>query len=86
MTFYKLTLKRSVEKDLRKIGKQHLQSLVEAMQSLSEEPLPPQSRKLVGSNQSYRLRVGDYRIVYLVNEVEEEIEVQKVRHRKDVYR
>jgi len=43
-------------------------------------------RKLVGSDRTYRLRVGDYRVIYTVSVVEVVIEVVRVRHRKEVYR
>lgn len=86
MGSYKLTLKKSVEKDIRKIGREHIPRIVAGIESLAENPFPPNSRKLVGATHSHRLRVGEYRVVYLVDESSKAIEVQRVRHRKDVYR
>jgi mRNA interferase RelE/StbE len=53
---------------------------------LSNEPFPHGVKKLVGSEFSYRIRIGDYRVVYEVFESRLIIEIIRVRHRKDVYR
>jgi len=86
MASYKISFKKSAEKDLRKIDKNEISRIVSAIEVLENMPVPPSSRKLVGSNLSYRLRVGDYRVVYLLRDEIREIEIQKIRHRKDVYR
>ena len=56
------------------------------MGELAKDPLPHGSHKLAGSERTYRLRVGDYRVVYEVFSDSRIVEVQRVRHRKDVYR
>ena len=86
MDSYRVTFKRSVEKELRRIDKSEVKRILNSVQDLSENPFPPSSRKLVGSDHTHRLRVGDYRVVYFVLEDENEIQVQRIRHRKDVYR
>ena len=85
MESYKVSLKRSVEKDLRKIDKRYVSKIVQSIEELAGDPFPVGSRKLVGSNRSYRVRVGDYRVIYLVDTEAREIEIQRVRHRKEVY-
>lgn len=86
MASYKVELKKSVEKDLRKIDSKFIPKIISAIQNLAEEPRPAASRPLVGSQRTYRVRVGDYRIVYLIDDDAALIEVQRVRHRKDVYK
>jgi len=86
MASYRLLFKSSVEKDLRKIDKSQVPRIVSAIQSLSTNPRPTNSKKLVGSEGTFRLRIGDYRIVYIIWDHLREIEVQMVRHRKEVYR
>jgi mRNA interferase RelE/StbE len=86
MGSYKVALKRSVEKDIRRIDKGQVPDIVSAIEALSENPLPSNSRKLVGSEHTYRLRVGDYRVIYFLFHETLEIEIQRVGHRKDVYR
>jgi mRNA interferase RelE/StbE len=53
---------------------------------LAENPFPPGCRKLQGSRDAYRIRVGDYRVVYEVATGRLLVEIVRVRHRKDVYR
>ena len=86
MASYRLSLKKSVEKDIRKIDRTQIPAILAAIESLVEDPFPPQSRKLVGSDHTYRLRVGDYRVIYFVFADRHEIEVQLVAHRKNAYR
>ena len=68
MGSYKISLKRSVNKDLRKIEKSEISKIVSAVESLGEMPFPANSRKLVGSRMTYRLRAGDYWVIYMVDE------------------
>ncbi len=85
MASFKVFLKSSVEKDLKRIDGSTVPRILSAIEELSDNPCPSSSKKLVGAEQTYRLRVGDYRVVYIVNRLSKEIEVQRVRHRKDVY-
>ena len=86
MASYRITFKNSVEKDLRRVDKAQLRKVLAVIQELSSNPFPTNSRKLVGSEKTYRVRIGDYRAVYFVNTSELVIEVQKIAHRKDIYR
>lgn len=60
--------------------------LLDRIDRLSANPTPPQSTKLQGAERLYRLRVGDYRIVYEVDREAEQITVHYARLRRDVYR
>lgn len=86
MASFRVTLKTSVEKDLKRIDRSQVSRILRAVEELQTNPFPLSSKKLVGSEQTYRLRVGDYRIVYIVNRATHVIEVHRVRHRKEVYR
>ena len=78
---------KSVEKDFNKISKEKHEYLLNAIESLSLNPFPiSQYKKLKGTMNSYRLRVGDYRILYEVEDVIKIITVYRVRHRKEVYK
>ena len=57
-----------------------------AVEKLAKEPRPQGVRKLVGSDFTYRLRVGNYRIVYDVLDKKLIVEIIRVRHRKDAYK
>lgn len=86
MTSYSLSYKPSVEKDLQTILRTIAARIVARLDRLPSDPFPPQSAKLQGAERLYRLRVGDYRIVYEVDTDAMQIIVQYVRHRREVYR
>ena len=86
MECYKIEWRPSTKKDLKAISKAEVQRIINAVQSLSDQPRPPGSTKLSGSDLTYRIRVGNYRVVYEIHDEIILIEVVKVGHRKDVYR
>ena len=85
MGSYKVVLRKSVSRDLDGISKKDRRRIVKAIGGLSEEPRPPQSKKLSGE-EKYRLRCGVYRIVYEIQDRRLVVCVVRVRHRRDVYR
>ena len=86
MGLFKIDLKGSVEHNLRRLDKQFIPKLVEVIGTLSVNPFPVQSKKMRGSEASYRLKVGDYRMIYQVDNESKIVTVYHVRHRKDIYR
>jgi len=86
MASYQVNWRRSTKKDLRRISPLEVAKIVETVQTLSVEPRPLGCKKMVGSECAYRLRVGDYRIIYEVYDDTIIIEVIKIGHRRDVYR
>ena len=85
MAEYKIYFKESVEKDFRIIPKKDLQKILLRIEALAKDPRPPGHEKLTGQER-YRVRQGQYRIIYSVHDKEITICVVKVGHRKDVYR
>ncbi len=86
MASYKLVVKPSVEKDLRSLPKPLVARALEQIEQLKGNPFPRQSIKLAGAEQLYRLRIGDYRIIYGVEVAARVITIHYVRHRRDGYR
>jgi mRNA interferase RelE/StbE len=84
--FYQLEWKRSATKDLRRIATSEVPRIVEAAEALTTNPFPPGCVKLTGSERSYRIRVGEYRILYEVFSHRLVIEVIRLGHRQDVYK
>jgi len=80
----KLTIKRSVLKDLRSLPKDVRGRAALSILELSTSPSPQGVEKLKGYERLYRIRVGDYRIVYEI--IGEDVIIVAVSHRKDVYR
>ena len=80
----KLAIKRSVLKDLRSLPKDVRGRAALSILELSTSPSPQGVEKLKGYERLYRIRVGDYRIVYEI--AGEDVTIVAVSHRKDVYR
>lgn len=85
MAASKVYFKKSVEKDFKKIPKKDLQKIILKIGDLADNPRPKGCEKLTGQER-YRLRQGQYRIVYSVQDQELTVWVVKVGHRKDIYR
>lgn len=83
---FRVEWKKSTKKDLRRLPPATVDRVIEAVEALAENPFPHGAEKLSGSEHSYRIRLGDYRVVYEVVAEQKLVEVQRVRHRKDVYR
>jgi mRNA interferase RelE/StbE len=83
---FRIEWKKSTRKDLRKLPAITGERIVQAVEGLAANPFPHGVEKLSGSQYAYRIRLGDYRIVYEVVMDLKLIEIQRVRHRKDVYR
>jgi mRNA interferase RelE/StbE len=86
MGSYNLTFKPSVEKDLEGIPRSTVMRILKRIEGLALDPFPPNSVKLSGSERLYRIRVGDYRVVYEVEARARLVVIHYVRHRRDVYR
>lgn len=82
---YSLRIKRTAEKELKALPKKDLSRIVEKIQSLAENPHPPGHQKMSGRFQ-YRIRQGDYRILYTIDDGERLVEIIKIGHRREVYR
>lgn len=85
MASYRVLLKRSATKELEALPLKDRRRVVRAIQGLAAEPRPPGSEKLSGQ-EKFRLRQGDYRILYSVDDPGTEVTVVKIGHRRDVYR
>lgn len=86
MASFRVEFARSATKDLRGIDRQSIPRILAAIEELTDNPLPIGCKKLVGSEHTYRIRVGDYRIVYDFQDTTLVVFVVRVRHRRDVYR
>lgn len=82
---YRIVFRRSVVQDLRPIPNRDLRKILATLESLAEEPRPSGIEKLSGQDR-YRVRQGNYRIIYEINDTDVVVVVVKVGHRKDVYR
>jgi mRNA interferase RelE/StbE len=84
---YRLLLKASAAKEIEKVGtKSDRRRIIEKIRVLLQEPRGLGTEKLAGYEDRYRVRQGDYRIVYLIDDKALTVTVYKVGHRKEVYR
>jgi mRNA interferase RelE/StbE len=83
---YRILLERSAEKDLARLSSEIHDRVIAAMQALATNPRPPGCRKLAGTKHDWRVRVGDYRVVYEIADRIRAVRVNRVRHRREVYR
>lgn len=86
MAEYRLLIKPSAAKEIDALGqKKDRQRIVNRIAALASEPGPTQSEKLAGIEGRYRIRQGEFRIVYSINDATRTVEIVKVGHRRDVY-
>ncbi|MBI5049242.1 MAG: type II toxin-antitoxin system RelE/ParE family toxin [Deltaproteobacteria bacterium] len=86
MVSFKIEWKGSSERDIRNIDRQYVHRIINVIESLSENPFPVQFKKLRDSELTYRIRVGDYRVIYQVDLQKKVVTIYHIRHRKDAYR
>ena len=86
MASYQIEIKPSASRELEKLPRQVIPRIVATIKELAENPYPQGVKKLTGFDRTYRIRVGDYRVLYDIYENRLVIEIIRIRHRKDAYR
>ena len=85
MENYRIEIKRSATKELRRIAAKDQRRIIDRIRSLSADPRPADTKKLSGE-EKYRIRQGDYRILYQIYDETITVVVVRIGHRRDVYR
>jgi mRNA interferase RelE/StbE len=84
---YRLHIKPSAAKELEAVGsKADRERIVQRINALADEPRSRASEKLAGNDDRYRIRQGNYRVVYLIDDKRKEVTIYKIGDRKDIYR
>ena len=83
---YRVLLGRAAEKDLSRLSPQIHDRVIVAIKGLAANPRPRGCRKLAGCENDWRIRVGDYRVVYEIAVAIRVVRINRVRHRREVYR
>ena len=86
MPGYSIEFRKSAEKDLRRLDSRTRPRVVRAIWQLAEDPRPSGCRKLVNARNAYRIRVGDYRVIYAISDVVLVVAIESIRHRREAYR
>ena len=83
---HEILLSSRAQRDLRGLPPDVFERIIPAIRGLARAPRPKGCRKIVGSHSDWRLRVGDYRVVYEIDDAERTVRIMYVRHRRDAYR
>ena len=83
---YRVFIERAAERDLTRLSSEIHDRVITAIHALGNNPRPVGCRKLVGSKNDWRIRVGDYRVIYEIADAIRIVRVNRIRHRREVYR
>lgn len=86
MKLYSVVVSDTAEKELFQLPLKMIEKIIPVLKSLEENPRPAGSKKLKGYKNLWRSRVGDYRIIYSIDDVVLLVDVRAIGHRKDIYR
>ncbi|MCA1917048.1 type II toxin-antitoxin system RelE/ParE family toxin [Methanospirillum hungatei] len=82
---YEIEFRNSVNKDLKKISPHIITIIFSAIEELAHNPYPSGVAKLTDTESYYRIRIGDYRVIYEISKNEHKIIISYIRHRKTAY-
>ena len=82
---YKVLIARSAQKEIENLNDPLFSRVLKKIDQLVDLPRPSGYKKLVGVNNLWRVRVGDYRIIYSIDDKDECVDIIAVRHRKEAY-
>jgi mRNA interferase RelE/StbE len=83
---YVITFARSARKELENLDAALVDRIFASIESLAQDPRPPKCKKLTGVQNLWRLRIGDYRVVYQIFDDDKVVDIVAVRHRREAYR
>ena len=86
MDSLRIEFARSATKDLRVIDRKWIPKIVSEIEGLAADPRPTGCKKLVGSEHTYRIRIGNYRVIYDIQDEILVVLIVRIRHRRDAYR
>lgn len=86
MNSFEIQWKASAKKELKKIDKVEIKKILIEIEKLTTEQYPVNCKKILGTEHIYRIRIGNYRVIYSVQNAKLVIEIIRVRHRKEAYK
>ena len=86
MPAYRITFARTARRELQRLTPAIAGRILAKIEALGDDPRPSGTRKLKGRASLWRLRVGDYRVVYDINDGESLVDIVIIRHRNEAYR
>ena len=85
MKSYSVLLTQTAEKELSRLPNKEIKKIVEILKSLEENPRPIGCKKLKGYKNLWRLRIGNYRVIYSIDDIILLVDIREIGHRKDIY-
>ena len=85
MNSYRVALAASAEKELHSLPTRVIARIMPRVERLASAPRPPGCKKLKGGDKEWRIRAGDYRIVYVIDDAARTVDVTRIAHRREVY-
>ena len=82
---YRIDVTRTAEKDLKQLPKSDRDRVLSVIEALADHPRPRGCDKLT-DREEYRIRVGDFRVTYAIDDTQRAVTIYRARHRSDVYR
>jgi mRNA interferase RelE/StbE len=82
---YTVEFARSARRELERLPGQAADRVLEVIRRMQEEPRPHRNRKLVGEEATYRIRVGEYRVIHEIDDAAGTVLITRVRHRREAY-
>lgn len=86
MADYGIIFARSARRELETLDASIVRRVITRIEGLAQDPRPPGSRKLQGEQNLWRIRIGDYRVIYSVDDRQRIVDIVKIRHRREAYR
>ena len=83
---YNVNVESAAERDLKRLSAKDFYRIMYHIKALVENPRPVGCRKITGSKSDWRIRIGDYRVLYEIDDKTKAVRVMRVRHRREVYR
>jgi mRNA interferase RelE/StbE len=86
MPVYQVIFARSARQELEELPRRAAERILARIETLAENPRPRGCRKLQGSSQLWRVRVGEYRVIYAIDDNKHTVDIVVIRHRSEAYR
>ena len=86
MANYRLAFTESAEKELSRLPDSAVQRIAARIEKLADNPRPSGCKKLKGGVKEWRIRIGDYRVIYTIEDARKAVDVTRIAHRKEVYK
>ena len=83
---HEVFLERAGERDLKDLSQAVYDRIVSHLKALSQNPRPSGCKKITGSRSDWRIRIGDYRVIYEIDDRAKVVKVMRIRHRREAYR